>query len=62
MHPFSNKQKRVHYVMITAYLTVPESLFEVMLVIGGGAVNMIEGCKTGSQTKHVLRLSNGIPC
>ncbi len=48
--------------MITAYLTVPESLFEVMLVIGGGAVNMIEGCKTGSQTKHVLRLSDGIPC
>lgn len=48
--------------MITAYLTVPESLFEVMLVIGGGAVNMIEGCKTDSQTKYVLRLSDGIPC
>lgn len=48
MHPFSNKEKLVHYVMITAYLTVPESLFEVILVIGGGAVNMIEGCKTDS--------------
>lgn len=62
MRPFSNKQKLVRYVMIMAYLTAPESLLEMWLVIGGGAVIMIGGCKIDSQTKHVLRQSDGVPC